>query len=54
MKVHGRDNRRTWFDPHLRLWTMVTVDSDENQIGFAQYDNRRSIVMKWLKTGAWK
>lgn len=52
-KVHKRENRRICYDRHLRLWTMWTVDADENQIDDADYHPLRARAFGWLKTGIW-
>jgi len=48
MKVYEHGPRRMWYDPHLRLWTIVTVDEGGNQIGDAEYENQRELAFQWL------
>ena len=34
-------NRRVWFDPHLRLWTLQVLDENGDQLGSVAYDYRK-------------
>lgn len=40
-----------WYDPHLRLWTLQTIDNDGNQIGQVDYTVIRANAFRWLDTG---
>lgn len=50
MKVYSHLNRRIWYDPHLRMWTMQLVDADENQVGDVDY-GPKSIAFSFLHEG---
>jgi hypothetical protein len=40
MKTYTHMNRRIWYDPHLRMWTLQDIDSEENQVGEVTYASR--------------
>ena len=42
-------SRRAYYDPHLRMWTMIELDREGNQIGNAEYHVSRTTVFAWLK-----
>ena len=47
---HNTDrSRRAYYDPHLRMWTMLELDREGNQIGNAEYHKSRTVVLGWLK-----
>lgn len=50
MKTYYNFNRtaRAFYDPHIRLWTLVRLDSEGNQIGSAEYTTSRNKAMIWL------
>jgi hypothetical protein len=33
-----------WYDPNIRLWTVVIQDAEGNQIGSAEYANEREMI----------
>jgi hypothetical protein len=46
---HSKDLlKRVFFDTHLRLWTMISLDADGNQIGSADYTTDRLYAFTWL------
>ena len=51
MKTHDNKTKtkRIWFDTHLRLWTLQTLDTDQNQVGSVDYSTNRTNAFLWLK-----
>ena len=51
MKTYTSEDgfRETFYDHHIRLWTMIDLDDDGYQIGCADYTVDRKEAMKWLK-----
>jgi hypothetical protein len=54
MKTRQKDNRRIWWDNHLRLWTMQTVDADGDQVDSVEYTADRRLALAWLESGQLK
>jgi hypothetical protein len=54
MKTYTNENRCIWYDTHLKLWTMITKDTEGNQIGDADYTNLRRLAFYWLRTGKYQ
>jgi hypothetical protein len=50
MKTHYNyeGNARIFYDRHLRLWTMISLDLEGNQIGSADYTTSRERAFTWL------
>ena len=47
-------NRRVFFDKHIRLWTLQSIDSDGNQTpGECQHTNLKWQAMEWLAAGTY-
>jgi hypothetical protein len=51
MKTYTNENRSIWYNTHLKLWTMITKDTEGDQIGDADYTNLRRLAFYWLRTG---
>jgi len=49
MKLYSHGMRRVWYDRHLRMWTLQTVDFSGNQVGEVEYVFWRFFAMVWLK-----
>jgi len=39
-------NKKYWWDHHLRMWTLVRIDTEGNQIGEAEYFGNRTQLLK--------
>jgi hypothetical protein len=50
MKTHYNyeGNARIFYDRHIRLWTMIKLDDEGNQIGNAEYTPCRIEAKMWL------
>lgn len=45
MKTYRHQQYRYWYDPSVRSWTVVEIDSEGNQVGDADYCcNRESLL----------
>lgn len=51
-KTYQVGNRKVWYDRYTRLWVCQTVDTNDFQVGDAQYDGVRKIAFRWLNTGS--
>lgn len=50
MKTHRNGLKATWYDPHLRLWTLQVLDEDGNQVGSVDYHPHRQFAFDWLNS----
>lgn len=50
MKTYYNADRsaRIYYDPNLRLWTMISLDLEGNQVGSADYTTSRERAFTWL------
>jgi len=52
MKTYRGDKKRIWYDPHLRMWTLQVLDSNDpcfaNQVGDTTATSKRDIAFEWL------
>jgi hypothetical protein len=50
MKTYHNADRsaRIYYDTHLRLWTLISLDLEGNQIGSADYTTNRERAFTWL------
>ncbi len=48
MKAYTNGTRVIWYDPHLRLWTLQTVDAEGYQVGSVDYGIDRAEAFAWL------
>ena len=50
MKAYYNADRsaRIFWDTHLRLWTMISLDLEGNQVGSADYTTSRERAFTWL------
>ena len=50
MKTYHNADRsaRLYYDTHLRLWTMISLDLEGNQVGSADYTTSRERAFTWL------
>lgn len=42
------NSKRVWYDTHIRLWTLQTIDPEGNQTGECNYHSSRKFAMAWL------
>ena len=48
MKTYYSPGYRYWYDIHLKMWTVLIVDKEGNQIGHAEYfGNRGQLVTNY-------
>lgn len=50
MKTYYNADRtaRIFYDTNIRLWTLVSLDLEGNQVGSADYTNSRERAFTWL------
>lgn len=50
MKTYANadNSKRVWYDTHIRLWTLQTLDPEGNQTGECNYHSSRKFAMAWL------
>ena len=48
MKTYEKSNKRIWYDPHIRVWTMQVIDSQGYQVGDVDYTPFRKEAFDWL------
>jgi hypothetical protein len=49
LKTYQIGNKRIWYDPHERVWTLQRIDEEENQVGDCEYTTGRKNAFNWLK-----
>lgn len=37
MTTYEQDGYRYWYDTHIRMWTVLTIDENGDQVGHAEY-----------------
>lgn len=37
-----------WYDRHLRLWTLLWKDEEDNQVGQAEYFRTKQVALEWI------
>jgi hypothetical protein len=48
MTTYRHNQYRYYFDTHIRMWTVVVLDSENNQIGHAEYfGNRKQLLTNY-------
>ena len=45
MVTYQQNNFRYWYDTHIKMWTVLTIDDDGYQIGHAEYFANRSQLL---------
>jgi hypothetical protein len=48
---HNADqSKRLFYDPSIKSWTMLSLDTEGNQVGSADYCHNRSHAFEWLNS----
>ena len=45
MKTYKHNNIKYWYDPNIKLWTIITMDKHGNQINDAEYFQNKTDML---------
>ena len=49
---YSKDKTRcAWYDSSIRIWTLLNLDKEGNQVGDAQYHSEKIFAQRWVKYG---